>query len=101
VFAKQDGRAEPGLIEETFEDALALDQWQVPEVVAFQEEQVEGEKYHFVPRPSGERGLELGQVGAAVLHNDYPPVEDRGFEGEVERAGDGREALRPVDALGV
>jgi hypothetical protein len=79
-----------------FQDALALDLGRTTQIEAFKKQQVEGVEDH-VPLASGrEGGLKLGEVGPAVLHDRRLAVEDRPLDRDVERAGNRRETLRPV-----
>src|SRR3984885_1952448 len=83
--------------EQVGEHSLALHLRKSPEI-AVPPEQVECVVDQPVLSASSEFGLKFGEVGAALVDDDHFAVEDR-LAGDVKRAGDHGEALRPVQPV--
>ena len=66
--------------------------------IAVPPEQVECVVDQPVLSASSKLGLKLGEVGAALVDDDHFAVEDR-LPGNIQRAGDHGEALRPVQPV--
>ncbi len=76
VVGEEHGHRQSGLVELLLQDALALDQRRAPQVEAFEEEEVEGEKGQRLLPPAGECGLQFGEIRPPVLHHDHFAVDD-------------------------
>jgi hypothetical protein len=97
VFGVDHRKADVVLPQEIGEHSLALHLRKFAEV-AVSPEQIEGVVDQPILSASGEFGLEFGEVGAALVDDDHFAVEDR-LTGDVQRSGDHREALRPIQPV--
>ena len=83
--------------EQVGEHFLALHLGKLAEI-AVSPEQIERVIDQPVLSARGEFGLELGEIGAALMDDDHFPVEDR-LIGDIQRAGDHGKPLRPVQPV--
>ena len=83
--------------EQVGEHSLALDLRKLAEV-AISPEQVEGVVDKTILLARGEFGLKFGEIRPPLVDDDHFAVEDR-LTGNIQRAGDHGEALRPVQPV--
>jgi hypothetical protein len=69
-----------------------------PAKIPVSPEKVEGIVDEPVLPSRGEFGLQFGEIGTPFMDHDHFPVDD-GLAGNIERAGNNREALGPVQPV--
>src|SRR6202795_2286890 len=97
MLGVDDGKTDVVLPEQAGEHSLALHLGK-PAEVAVPPQQVERVKDQPVLSARGEFGLELGEIGAALMDDHHFTVEDR-LSGDIQCAGDRGKPLRPVQPV--
>jgi len=96
VFGVDNWRFNP--FEEFFQRSLALDLPRTTKVEAIQVQHVEGVEDQLVLPASGKFGLEFRKIGSAVPDDYHLAIDDR-LPRQIERAGNDRETLGPIQPV--